>query len=95
MRREGGSHRGRVARQSGEWGSNPRSPASRAGGLPLSYPLNECDSGVFLLDEPSMLREVRPGIEPGLPRLPGRRAAATLPDQSVAEVGFEPTSNGL
>ena len=25
--------------QSGEWGSNPRSPASKAGGLPLSYPL--------------------------------------------------------
>ena len=35
-------------------------------------------------------REVRPGVEPGLPRLPGRRAATTLPDHSVAEAGFEP-----
>src|SRR5262249_29861751 len=35
-------------------------------------------------------REVRPGVEPGLPRLPGRRAAATLPDLRVAEAGFEP-----
>ena len=26
--------------KSGEWGSNPRSPASKAGGLPLSYPLS-------------------------------------------------------
>ena len=26
--------------ESGEWGSNPRSPASKAGGLPLSYPLS-------------------------------------------------------
>jgi hypothetical protein len=34
--------------------------------------------------------EVRPGVEPGLPRLPGRRAAATLPDLRVAEAGFEP-----
>src|SRR5262249_16040438 len=25
--------------QSGEWGSNPRSPAPKAAGLPLSYPL--------------------------------------------------------
>ena len=25
--------------KSGEWGSNPRSPASKAGGFPLSYPL--------------------------------------------------------
>ena len=48
-----------------------------------------CDGGVFLLDEqPSS--EVQPGVEPGLPRLPGRRAAATLPDLRVAEAGFEP-----
>jgi hypothetical protein len=50
-------------RQSGEWGSNPRSPAPRAGGLPLSYPLDRvdrrriaprfppCDGGVIVLDE--------------------------------------------
>lgn len=31
--------------QLGEWGSNPRSPASKAGGLPLSYPLNEWTAG--------------------------------------------------
>src|SRR5262245_45751094 len=47
-----------------------------------------CDGGVFLLDEQP--KEVRPGIEPGLPRLPGRRATATLPDLRVAEAGFEP-----
>src|SRR5262249_38676544 len=55
-------------------------------GIAPRFPL--CDGGVFLLDEQP--QEVRPGIEPGLPRLPGRRAAATLPDQSVAEAGFEP-----
>ncbi len=30
---------------SGEWGSNPRSPASKAGGLPLSYPLESGPPG--------------------------------------------------
>lgn len=91
--------------QSGEWGSNPRSPASRTGGLPLSYPLKRvdrrgiaprfppCDGGVFLWT--SSPAEVRLGIEPSLPRLPGRRAATTPPDQRVAEAGFEPASDGL
>lgn len=48
--------------KSREWGSNPRSPAPKAGGLPLAYPVNAvdrrgiaprsppCDGGVFLLD---------------------------------------------
>jgi hypothetical protein len=31
--------------QSGEWGWNPRSPASKAGGLPLSYPLHQWTVG--------------------------------------------------
>ena len=33
------SSRWTMSPQSGEWGSNPRSPAPKAGGLPLSYPL--------------------------------------------------------
>src|SRR5215813_9228933 len=88
------------ANQSGEWGSNPRSPAPKAGGLPLSYPLHEWTAGESHPDFrlataasscwTSSPKEVRPGIEPGLPRLPGRRAAATLPDLPVAEAGFEP-----
>jgi hypothetical protein len=47
---------------SGEWGSNPRSPAPKAGGLPLSYPLQmdregfapsfpACKAGALLLDQ--------------------------------------------
>src|SRR5947209_6981825 len=36
------------------------------------------------------VEEVQPGVEPGLPRLPGRCAAKTLPDRRVAEAGFEP-----
>src|SRR5439155_25054515 len=39
---------------------------------------------------PHSLAEVRPGLEPCLPRLPGRRATATPPDHRVAEAGFEP-----
>ena len=31
--------------QSGEWGSNPRCPAPKAGGLPLSYPLRQWTAG--------------------------------------------------
>jgi hypothetical protein len=50
-----------------------------------------CDSGVFLFDQ-QPIAEVRPGIEPGLPRLPGWRAATTLPDLRVAEAGFVPAS---
>jgi hypothetical protein len=81
-------------------GSNPRSPAPRAGGLPLSYPLHEWTAGESHPDFrlattasscwTSSPKEVRPGVEPRLPRLPGRRAAATLPDLRVAEAGFEP-----
>jgi hypothetical protein len=60
---------GPLSNQSGEWGSNPRSPASKAGGLPFSYPLFKVDRrGV----EPRF-----PGCDPGVfpswtssPRLP-------------------------
>src|SRR5947209_2724163 len=34
--------------------------------------------------------EVRPGVEPGLPRLPGRCAATTLPDLVLAAPGHLP-----
>ena len=91
--------------QSGEWGSNPRCPASKAGGLPLAYPLLQWTAGESHPDFrlataasscwTSSPREVRPGLEPGLPRLPGRRAAATLPDLRVAESGFEPARERL
>jgi hypothetical protein len=83
--------------QSREWGSNPRSPAPKAGGLPLSYPLHEGTAGEShrLATAASSCwtsspKQVRPGVEPGLPRLPGWRAATTLPDRPVAEAGFEP-----
>ena len=84
-------------KQSGEWGSNPRSPASKAGGLPLSYPLHEWTAGESHPDFrlatatsscwTSSPKEVRPGVEPGLPRLPGRRAASTFPDRQKLLTG--------
>ena len=52
----------------------------RRGIAPRSPP---CDDGVFLLDEQPSLSKVQPGIEPGLPRLPGWRAARTPPDHKL------------
>jgi hypothetical protein len=62
--------------KSGEWGSNPRSPASKAGGFPLSYPLSGPRGSRTLI---SGVRSRRPplgpaaqsvipdGLEPSLP----------------------------
>ena len=63
--------------QSGEWGSNPPSPASKAGGLPLSYPLSSTSLGRKLRE-----RELNPP----------RRAYETLlePLQSIPQVAATP-----
>ena len=86
--------------QSGEWGSNPRSPASKAGGFPLSYPLSG-PRGIRTLI--SGVRSRRPPVGPAARSDPGwtrtivawmwarsRRRWTTGPLQ-VAEVGVEPT----
>jgi hypothetical protein len=70
---------GPQAHESGEWGSNPRCPAPKAGGLPLSYPLNEWTAGELNPDflganqasspigPAARFREVRLGLEPSPP----------------------------
>lgn len=88
--------------QSGEWGSNPRSPASKAGGSPLSNPLSSGPRGTCTLISGvrSRRRPVGPaaqvipdGLEPSLPgSRPGVFAAGPR-DQQVAEVGIEPTNS--
>src|ERR671936_167176 len=86
-------------------GVEPALPARQAGVVPLDHrPVRRAvetmgvepnAGGARGTRAPSVhaspaLAGVRPGIEPGLPRLPGRRAAATLPDRRVAEAGLEP-----
>ena len=88
--------------QSGEWGSNPRSPASKAGGLPLSYPLSgprgirTLISGVRSRRRPvgPAAQSVIPdGLEPSLPGCGPGVVAAGPRDQTVAEMGIEPTNS--
>src|SRR3954447_15153476 len=77
-------------------GVEPALPARQAGVVPLDHrPVLQSveTTGVEPVQgaceapspprymRPRSLTEVRPGLEPGLPRLPGRCAAATLPDR--------------
>ena len=57
------------------WESNPTQDACEAPSPPRHM-------------RPHSLVEVGTGVEPGLPRLPGWRAAAILPDLPVAEASF-------
>jgi hypothetical protein len=88
--------------QSGEWGSNPRSPASKAGGLPLSYPLQvdregfapsfpACGAGALLLDQ----QPSDPGWTRTIVAWMWARSLRrwTTGSFAVAEVGIEPTNS--
>ena len=92
--------------QSGELGSNPRCPASKAGGLPLSYPLNQWTAGESHPDfrlataasssSTSSPGSSRPaGSRTRTTAIPERCAAVTPQDHEVAEVGVEPTDTRL
>src|SRR4051794_40864122 len=76
-------------------GVEPAFPARQAGVVPLDHRPSSWSvetTGVEPVQgaceapspprymRPHFLAMVRPGVEPGLPRLPGRRAASTLPD---------------
>src|SRR5262249_11410941 len=65
-------------RQAGVGPFGPR-PACRSIEAMGAEPNAGCGRGTPTM-RPHFLAEVRPGIEPGPPRLPGRRATAALPD---------------
>ena len=86
---------------SGEWGSNPRSPASKAGGLPLSYPLSGPRGICTLISGvrgrrppvgPAAQGVIPDGLEPSLPGCgPGVFAAG--PRDHVSSRGRSRTDN--